>query len=146
MNREQMMQLALNEIDALRKLSFVNVDECEIVQRGNERYALWCTHAYLLHDPENVIDDEGNRLRFEPVIIDNKAFFVAPDEGKCGVLHWHLWEQRRGKPCDNVFVSALNCRWMRQDELNLSNEEIFEHIVEEVEQGETPLTGLHDLG
>jgi hypothetical protein len=138
---EEMMKAALNEIEEIKNSSYLNIEPCEIVKRGNEQFAISEEIAYLLFDGK--IDEDGNVVKFQPVIIDDRAFFVYPhDEGKCGVLHWQLWETRKGKPWKKIFVSHFSCRWIRKEELNLSNSEIRQNIINEVAAGKTPLTGI----
>lgn len=114
-----------------------------LCQRGNEFFAIFGTTAFkLLAGPIHDADTDTD-VEFLPVVHNGHCIAQFPEEGASGVLHLMRIPKRRGKIRENAewWATFISCAWLNTDELNASNEEILEHIAEEIVRGETPLTG-----
>lgn len=123
---------------------FVEIDRTgALVQRGKQLFAVFGETAYELHNSEFVDSTDDSRVEWVPAIVDGHAIGEWPDEGRSGVLHLLRFTRRRGREIENPkwFASFLPCGWLHTTEINQSNRQIAENIIEEIDDGQTPLTG-----
>jgi hypothetical protein len=112
-----------------------------IVQRGQQRFAVFGPTAYKLYGFDRV-EDEGTIFEYQPVIIGGRMFRADPEEGAGGMLYLMRCLQRKNKanPSPKWMGYLAECGWLRTDELGLSNEEIMENIAAEIDRGENAIT------
>jgi hypothetical protein len=111
-----------------------------IVRRGEQTFAVF---GHIARELLSFSDAEDERGRYEylPAIVDGQMIEQAPDEGSSGMLYLMRCTHRRGKPYPGKWTCAyLGRGWLRADELNLSNGEIADRIVDEIERGENVVT------
>lgn len=112
-----------------------------LAERGADQFAVFGDTAYHLSIPPR-IEDPGAAFDYIPVVLDGRMFREYPDEGRVGLLYL-LRCARYGKklyPENPWQATFLATRWLFTSELELSNEEIAEHIAAEIDAGENVLT------
>lgn len=107
---------------------------------GREQiFGVFGTTAYQLFTGE--FDDDGVKVTWCPLLIDGNLVHESPEEGQSGTAHLLFIENPNRKYRPKWFVSFLQCGWIRTSELEQSNAGILENIADEIDRGETPLTG-----
>lgn len=104
-------------------------------QRGKQLFAVFRTTASELTDM--IIRDDNDHFAWRPATLNGVAFDLCPDEGRGGVLHW-MWCNRRPE-----WVLVWHTTgWIYASELDKSPTEVRQNIINEIDAGLTPLTGL----
>lgn len=109
---------------------FVYYDESsKIVLRKKEQFAIFGSIAYKL-----------NRLHNEeclilPVILKGKVWGEFPEEGSSGLLHVFYNKEKERWCC-----FYMSCGWLHTDELEITNQEIVNNIVDEIDGGANVFT------
>lgn len=109
------------------------VKSTAIVQRGEQTFAVFGNgRRGIARDVTGWDDDESTGT---VGIVDGHAWEQVPDEGQCGVLMLVLDKHR------NRWIACWPpLRWLWASELNLTDAEIAERIVGEIEAGANVLT------
>ncbi len=124
----------------LRKWKFGDVFESERIanyRNSAQVFAVFGHTAYELCNWALVDDETGRECAWRPAILNGVAFESCPDEGSGGILHW-VWSDRRPE-WHLTWFSASG--WIYTSELDQSPTEIADNICEEIDAGQTPLTG-----
>jgi len=108
-----------------------------VVKRGAQVFAVFGHIAYdvtKMRFETPAGDDPGHRGCGRICVpIDGRYFAGFPDEGTCGVMGCYI-VNRKGV---NQFVGPafVTCGWLHTKELELTNQQIAENIVEDIEAG-----------
>ena len=114
-----------------------------IVKRGKQVFAIFGSTAYDVSkvkfiDPLALPRDAvcSGKLC---VPIKGRYLGEFPDEGQCGVMGCYIINKKGGAKRP-IYPCFITCGWLHTDELKLSNEEIMDNIIEDVEAGENVFT------
>lgn len=105
-------------------------------RNGKQIFAVDRYHAYDV-TPWSVTDQDGYWL-YEPVTTP-ATYLSYPDEGRSGMLEWLFSDNARYENKWHLIWGPV--RWIRTKELDLSPAQIWGNICDEIDRGETPLTG-----
>ena len=122
--------------------NFVDYDKTtEIRQRGQKLFGVFGSTAYELHSGR-FDNGDGGFAEWEPLLVNSALILESPDEGRSGVAHLIRITNPRRNPNTCVWCAQfLPCGWLHTDELNRSDAQILGNIIDEVDDGQTPLTG-----
>lgn len=110
-----------------------------IIQRNAQTFAVFGDVAHTLLDYA-VDEDDGDRFEYLPVIIDGQMIHESPEEGCSGLLYLSRWTRRRGQPFDGSWSGWYRSNgWLYTHELEQSNAEVAERIMDEISFGDTYL-------
>lgn len=127
----------------LRTSNFGDVDESDRLthyRSARQQFAVFGAYAYAYELHSMISDEDERRVAMRPALVGGKYYQSNPDEGASTILYW-VWTNRANMPAWTLCWLA-NTGWIRTSELEQSPEEIATNIFEEIEDGETPLTGL----
>lgn len=113
-----------------------------VVQRGADQFAVFGPSAYRVF-PAQTIDEDGTRIEYLPALAeDGRVLGMWPDEGRGGLLTLMRMTRRRGleRPNAEWLTIFTDGGWLYTAELALTNDEINEHLVEEILDGQNVLT------
>lgn len=140
-NANELIAAAVDaERSGLRESNFGDVFESERIstyRNGPQVFAVFGHQARELCNWALVDDDAGREYAWRPATLNDTAFESCPDEGRCGVLHW-VWSDRYPEWNLTWFGAS---GWIYSSELDQSPAEIAENIRDEIDAGQTPLTG-----
>lgn len=110
-----------------------------IIVRGNQTFAIFGDTAYDVSKQKFNYDKTciaGSGKLCVP--IKGKYLAEFPDEGRSGIMGLCI-VTRKGKNIrtEPMFVP---CGWLHTEELKLTNEEILDNIIDDVERGENVFT------
>lgn len=112
-----------------------------IVVRRRQTFAIFGDFAYdVSRQSFEGLDGPGTH-RGEGKIcvpVNGRYFLESPDEGSTGIMGCYVLH-RRGKTIitDPSFVP---CGWLYTSEINLTNNEIFQNMIDEIADGENVFT------
>jgi len=142
-NADELIRQEVNrEREMLRKNRFGDVSESEylaVYKNGSQQFAVSGNYAYELINM--YICDDNHESAIRPAILNGVAYRSEPDEGRCGTLHW-TWHAKIPDKWRLCWSSASG--WIHASELNQTPDEIMDNIVDEIDAGQTPFTGLND--
>lgn len=66
-----------------------------------------------------------------PVFLDAQVWHMAPDEGRCGILHLQYLKHSKYKKSfePHWIANWLSCGWLRTEELEMTPSEISERLL-----------------
>jgi hypothetical protein len=133
------------ELESVRGNSFWALGELnKFVRKGIQDFAYDNDHAYDI--TEQIIYDANNDIAMYkcPFVLyqgDTKYInFAWPEEGTAGGLASVIYLSRRDKE-NHPHVGFSKYRYIYTRELVMTPEQIAENITDEIDRGETPLTG-----
>lgn len=136
------IKIGLTEWEELKKDNFFCTEiSYRIVKRKNDTFVQFGEGgtAYKLFDYFELDDDkEGHVFQYLPVIVDGKMFAQWPDEGSGGILYLMICIKRRHKLIEapTWHVTDLSLSWLHGEELDATDEQIHQNIIEDIERGE----------
>ena len=104
-------------------------ESTNIIWKKKEQFAIFNTTAYKLNRLNN---EECLML---PVVLKDKIWGEFPEEGQSGLLHVFYNKKKIRWGC-----CYISCGWLHTNELELTNQEIENNIVEEIIDGKNVLT------
>jgi hypothetical protein len=111
-----------------------------IVTRGKQRFAVFGGMAYELLRFDTAGED-GTEFEYRPVFCGGKMFRMDPDEGSGGMLYLMRRTMKNNIPENGEWTtSLLQGGWLNTEELDMTNDQIMENIVDEIDRGENVLT------
>jgi hypothetical protein len=135
-------QKVLEETYNLNQCNFGDVAQIHKIiryRKSNQFFAVGTYSAYDVTPFESIDEDDNSFHRFEPAI-SPAAYLMQPDEGRSGLLTWWYTDgTRRIQEGWRLIWGPV--RWIRVSELDLSPQEVWQNIKDEIDEGETPLTG-----
>lgn len=113
----------------------------KVIKRGPQTFAIFGCIAFDVSKMKFTSPECNPGCGKLCVPINGKYLAVLPDEGRSGIMGCYVIPDKKNKgknilshPC---FVS---CGWLYTEELNLTNEEIEDNIINDVLQGENVFT------
>lgn len=137
-------QLICDWKQEISSFGWVSYENAKVVERGKDKFAVIGDQAFLL-DPEGELNyDDDFKAEVIPVIINGEMIMQLPDEGSSGFLYLMKINKIRGKAYENPEwrTTYRSLSWIYAKELEMTNAQITQNIIEEIEQGKTPLTGF----
>ncbi len=114
--------------ESLISSNFGDVDESIRVQKdrdSRQQFAVFGLTAYEIISM--IVQKDGKHFGWRPALLNGAAYRSIPNEGRDGTLHW-AWMEKKQK---------WYLTWLDQ-----TPSEIISNIAEEIDAGETPLTGF----
>ena len=108
----------------------------KVIQRNKQTFACFGDIAYDVSKLKFYDSPKGTGRLCVPI----KGRYLAefPDEGQSGIMGLYIVDVRgKIKKSSPTFVT---CGWVHTKELNLTNQEIKDNIIEDIERGENVLT------
>jgi len=134
-------------VDEFKNDAFFSTGEIiNFTTRGQQSFAYDDYHAYdvtetILH----CADDDVVIFKVPYILytngVDKSLSFTYPDEGSSGGLASIVFVDNPKRKTYAPKVGFSKFMYIYTSELNLSSEQIFNNIINEIEKGETPLSG-----
>lgn len=113
--------------------------DCDIVARGEQKFAVSGGCAYEFLRFETAGEEDGSTIfEYVPAIIDGRAIVIEPtvEGGKSGIVYVMRCIRRRGvDQVGNWIGTVLSQGWLWTSELSLTNREINNSIMDEIDSG-----------
>ena len=109
-----------------------------MVTRGNDRFAVFGGIAYQLL-PFDFVHEGDVRFDYIPAIVNGRMLYECPDEGKSGILYLYR-KTKNGIPGEWFTSFSSAAGWLWTNELELTNEQIEDIIVDEIDSGMNVIT------
>lgn len=132
---------AVTEAQSSRGIEYAWSDR--LVERQDQVFAVFGSTAreLLRFDSLDVEDNGAAHFDYLPVVIDGRMMEECPDEGRSGMLYLMRCTKRRGQPRAGSWMTCyIGTGWLHTSELELTNQQITEHLVTEIEAGENVIT------
>ena len=129
-----MRQQIINEIKDSKAEGNMISYSTKVVIRGKQKFAIF--RGIAVDVTRLNYSDLGNGFGFVPVHIDGKYILATPDCDECGekILCVNIFKDRHNKKIK--LMQFLPCRWIYVKELELSNSEINDNIIDELDNGQ----------
>lgn len=135
------IDLAVGDAVSSRGIEYAWSDR--LVERNGQMFAVFGGTARELLRFANLDDEDNGGAHFDylPVVVNGRMLEECPDEGNSGVLYLMRCTKRRGQLRAGSWMACyMGMGWLHTSELELTNEQITEHLVTEIEDGQNVLT------
>lgn len=114
------------------------------IAHGEQQFAIFGTMAYELLCKRVHSKGTDSIVEYTPAI-DAAGCATAqfPDEGRSGILHVMKFLRLNGKDLidPKISVTYIECGWINESEISLTNAQIADNIANEIDAGATYITG-----
>jgi len=115
-------------------------ESSELVFRGKQTFLIFGSEAYQLLENSKVASPQHGTFEYVPVFRNESMLFENPMEGNSGILYLMRHTNTDGK-VGSWTTTFVHCQSLSVDELNMTNQEIYDRIESEVDRGMNVITG-----